>query len=538
MKTELTLQNGRVYVRTPYASAVVDRFRLIPGRQFHGDTKAWSFPAVRDVLLMVCDAVGVLALFLPDDLKAIVKPEALAKVELDLSVLNGLEYVTRPYAHQKHNLARLLANKRWLLADEMGTGKSKAVVDRLIHGPEYLPCLILCPKTCIRNWLDQLATHGRMVALCDSATTTLPTVMNYERMLCQNGFEPRTLPFWRTLILDEVHRLKNYTAKTTRAVRELSKHAQYVYGLSGTPAPNGLEDWHGVLSVIDPELLPVKSRKEFRNRYCVMERLPDSFVRVVRGYRNVHELHGYINQITSRVTKAECLDLPPKIVAPRYVTLQGDQATIYRDLKKNAVTTLTSLKKTGQLTAKNILTEALRLLQITGGFVPDDDGVMHATQDNVKVDALRELLEEMEEDKQVVIWCAFREEVAYLEQWLQHETGATVATMTGASTTRERSDNLHAFKAGAARFFVATAPTGGVGINGLEVADTEIYFSRSWSLVDWLQSQDRLHRIGQKNKVTIIPLVALATIDERVNEALARKHDLQEMMLQAPESFF
>jgi len=94
------------------------------------------------------------------------------------------------------------------------------------------------------------------------------------------------------------------------------------------------------------------------------------------------------------------------------------------------------------------------------------------------------------------------------------------------------------FKEGRSRFFVGTAATGGVGINGLEVADVEIYYSRDWNLATWLQSQDRLHRIGQKNTVNVISLVAEGTVDMKVAEALERKADLQEMLLVNPNELF
>lgn len=540
MKTEIRLDNNRIFVKTPYAACIVDRFRLVPGRQFHKDEKEWSFPAVRDVILMVCDIVGLLPLFLPDDLRKIVQPAPMKKLELDLSILNGLDFVTRPYRHQKENLVRLLTNKRWLLADEMGTGKTKAIVDRLLFGAEFQSCLILCPKTVISSWLEQLQLHGRHLDRSFNSWGagagpfgSWSHLTNYEQLL----FRDFTEHPWRTLILDEVHRLKNFTAKTTKIVRKLSAQAEHVYALSGTPAPNGLEDWLGVLSVVDPDLLPCHSKAEFARRYLIKEQLPDRNVWVTKGYRNVHELHGYISAVTSRVTKAECLDLPDKVIAPRYVKLEHEQGRIYRDIKNKAVARIKSLRAEGQLTVRNAITESLRLLQIVGGFVPDDDGVLHEIDGKAKMESVEDILDEAG-DKQIVFWCHFREEVYHLRDWLLKTTKAAVSFMTGDSPDMMRQAAVAAFSLGHARYFVATTATGGLGINGLQAADLEVYYSRSWNLVDWLQSQDRLHRIGQKNQVTIIPLIAENTIDVKIDEVLRKKQDIQEMMLQQPEEMF
>jgi SNF2 family DNA or RNA helicase len=571
MKSEITLKGDRLCVRTPYAPALVDRFRTIPGRLFDGTEKVWTFPAVKDVLLMVCDAVGQLPWMLSQELRDLGGKDngfALEKVAVDLSVIDGHPFITEPYAHQRVNLARLVQNNRWILADEMGTGKTHAVVNRLLRQSAVGGnVLILCPKSVIGVWNEQLATHGRISAqfVVYEGTTNVQrgssgywiTITNYEQLLFKT--DAFLAMFWQTVVLDEIHRVKNFTAKTSRIVRQLTTKAKYVYGLSGTPAPNGLEDWFGVLSAVDPSLLPVNTKTAFYNRYCVRTQLPNG-VWIVSGYRNVQELHGYVARICSRVTKAECLDLPEKVYSTRIVTLAGEQARVYRELKKDAVARLgrvasvrsfqvaRSVRLAGeravafaedqcQLTVNNVLTESLRLLQVVGGFVPDDDGTVHELPDKSKVEALADLIEEAGE-RQMVIWCAFRAEVAWLAQWLKDQYQCGVATLTGETPGQEREWQVDRFRRGDARFFVGTAAAGGLGINGLQVADTEVFYSRDWRLDTYLQATDRLHRIGQKNIVHVIRLVAAGTVDEKVNEALERKANLQEMLLQDPEKLF
>lgn len=578
MKSDLTICGGKIRVKTPYAPALIDRFRAIPGRAFDGVSKIWEFPAVRDVLLMVCDAVGVLPWMCSDEVRKLAGEngaQAVEKVALDMSVIDGHHFHTPPYEHQRRNLARLVQNPRWILCDEMGTGKSHAVANliyRIARGHERYstpygvrpegPMLIVCPKSVLSVWVEQLDQHGDTGCLIVEKTWrgAPPTkdgiyVANYERVLADA--EAFLSCDWFLIVLDEIHRVKNFTAQTSRVIRKLTNKAKYVYGLSGTPAPNGLEDWFGVLSAVDPTLLPVNTKTAFENRYCVKTQLGSGGIWKVTGYRNVEELHGYISSITSRVTKSECLDLPEKVFSVRKVTLDGEQARIYRELKKDAVARLTppdwsksfgmpqvqslhamdlplkAVPDSAQLTIANVLTESLRLLQVVGGFVPSDSGEMHEIKDKAKLSALGDVIDEVG-DKQVVIWCAFRAEVSFLAEWLAKTYKAMVVTLTGEVSSEDREKNVEMFRTGVARFFIGTS-AGGEGINGLTVSDTEVFYSRTWNLKDYLQQTDRLHRIGQKNSVSVINLVATGTVDERVSEALEKKQSMQELMLRRPE---
>lgn len=547
MKAEITLVGTTVKVKTDYAPAVVDRFRLIPGRKWCADEKAWTFPAVKDTLLMVCDAVGQLPWMLPQELRTLANgddPLAIERVALDESIIKDHVFRIKPFAHQRKNVARLVQNGRWILADEQGTGKTFAVISAIqFLTKKFLirslpPILIVCPKSVMRTWQAQLAMMGISLDthLIEGAREqrsrqiTCPgaiiSISNYELLILhEEDFLVRS-PYF-ALVLDEIHRLKNFAAKTSRVARKISARAQCVFGLSGTPAPNGLEDWLGVLSAVNPRLLPVSTKTGFEARYCVKTRVGQGGFWKITGYRNVHELHSYIASVTSRVTKEECLDLPPKVISHRFVKLQGEQARVYRELKKDAVARLNAA---ATLSVTNVLSESLRLLQVIGGFVPDDTGRINELPIKAKLEALKDILDEAG-DKRVIVWCAFKAEVYFLERWLEQTTGGKAVHFTGDCSMAERTDALDRFIAGDARYFVGTAAAGGTGIDGLQCCDTEVYYSRDWSYTNWSQSQDRIHRIGQAKNVAVIPIVAEATVDERIDLALTKKETMQSMML-------
>jgi SNF2 family DNA or RNA helicase len=564
MKTSITLHGSRINVSSPYNPVFVERFRQIEGRKFDGDSKEWTFPASKDNLLAVCDVAGLLPFMLSNELQAILRDEGVAPPKakpVDLSLINGHPFLTKPFPHQRENLARLIANDRWILCDEMGTGKSKAIVDRLAMlmsprhvwlepgvddyiEPAELNVLILCPKSVVTSWVEQLMIHAKLFGEIVQGTAknrlealSSPSgirIANYE-LLLHSDFSTVA---WDVVILDELHRVKNFTAQTSKKVRALTSQARYVWGLSGTPAPNGLEDWLGVLSAINPDLLPTRTKTAFEARYCVKHEIQPGVWKVA-GYKNVAELHGFIQSITSRNTKEDVLpDLPAKTFTSRRVSLDGEQARVYRELKKDAVSRLMTLKGEGTLSIKNVLQEGLRLLQVVGGFMPvellegDERAMVVEFDKKAKLAALEEVIDELG-GRQAVIWCCFVPEVRMLAEWFATQEH-TVGTLTGDLSGSERNDNLEDFKAKRTQFFVGTSAAGGTGINQLVGADTCIYYSRNFSLTDFLQSQDRCHRIGTVSPVTIIKLLASGTIDDKIDQALDQKKDVLEMMLRDP----
>ncbi len=552
MLAEIRLDGSRVVVKSRYSAILVDRFKMIPGRHYNPEEKAWDFPAVKDVLLMVTDACGLLPEMLPAEIKQIMVDGGYTgpkQPPVDMSLVEGHEFLTPPFEHQRVELARLLQHDRWLCASEQGTGKSFVICNRIFrlllenYGRKIL---ILCPKSVVGVWKDELMKHAGL--LCD-VIDGKPIgqrqqlgggrnikIANYEKLL--HSIDDYLKVGFDAIIADEVHRCKNHSSQTSKAVRKLSGQAKWVWGLSGTPAPNSLDDWLGVLETISPGILPCKgargeaTKTEFQSRYCLKEQLGGSGPFVVTGYRNVAELHGYVASITSRYTKDECLDLPPKVYSSRLVALQGEQARVYRELKKDACATLKELGRQGILTVKNILSESLRLLQVVGGFVPDDAGVLHELPEKAKWTALQEVLEEIG-DRQVVIWCKFLPEVRFLAGKLAQI--GEVGSIVGETDADERRDVIDAFQKGGLRFFLGTS-AGGTGIT-LHAADTEIFYSRDYNLGNYLQQTDRLHRIGQKRTVSVVKLIASRTVDETVDSKLDAKGDLMEMLLQKPEEY-
>ena len=174
------------------------------------------------------------------------------------------------------------------------------------------------------------------------------------------------------------------------------------------------------------------------------------------------------------------------------------------------------------MSSANVLTQMMRLHQITCGTFKADDGTVRQVPSN----RLNELMNVVEEtDGKVIIWATYREDIKKIVEALKKAYGeaSTVEYHGGVDTTlRQEAIALFQDKKGPTRYFVGNTQTGGYGIT-LTAANTMIYYSNSYDLEKRLQSEDRAHRIGQTGSVTYVDLIAESTIDERIVKALKKK---------------
>jgi len=169
-----------------------------------------------------------------------------------------------------------------------------------------------------------------------------------------------------------------------------------------------------------------------------------------------------------------------------------------------------------------VLTQLLRMQQVCSGFVRLDDGRIEEFSGN----KLNELMEAMEEiDGKVIIWANFTHDILTIEKALAKEYGPeSVRTYYGATGVEDRQQMVRDFQDmnHPLRFFIGQPRTGGYGLT-LTAATTIVYYSNGYDLEVRLQSEDRAHRIGQKNNVTYIDIVTENTVDEKILRALRSK---------------
>jgi SNF2 family DNA or RNA helicase len=240
------------------------------------------------------------------------------------------------------------------------------------------------------------------------------------------------------------------------------------------------------------------------------------------------ELSYKLESFSYRILKKDCLDLPDKLYIKRSVELTDEQAVAYKQMKDNAVTLLE--KDGGMVTAQNVLTQMLRLQQICSGFIKTDDGQIEKLSTN-KLTELLTVLEEV--TGKVIIWAVYVEDLRMIQEALAKQYGAeSVAVYAGKTHPEERQVIVLEFQNpdSKLRFFVGQSRTGGYGLT-LTEASTVIYYANSFDLEVRIQSEDRAHRIGQKNNVTYIDLVTENTVEEKVLKALRNKINIASEVL-------
>jgi len=276
--------------------------------------------------------------------------------------------------------------------------------------------------------------------------------------------------------------------------------------------------------------LGYKSFFSFQGRYAQIVRRTlgsHSFNQIV-GYQNLDELSYKLEGFSYRILKKDCLDLPDKLYIKRSVELTDEQAVAYKQMKDNAVTLLE--KDGGMVTAQNVLTQMLRLQQICSGFIKTDDGQIERLSTN-KLTELLTVLEEV--TGKVIIWAVYVEDLRMIQEALAKQYGAeSVAVYAGKTHPEERQVIVLEFQNpdSKLRFFVGQSRTGGYGLT-LTEASTVIYYANSFDLEVRIQSEDRAHRIGQKNNVTYIDLVTENTVEEKVLKALRNKINIASEVL-------
>ena len=465
------------------------------------------------------------------------------------------KFKTKPYKHQLTALEKSWNKETYAYFMEMGTGKTKVLIDNmsmLYDKGKIDGALIIAPKGVVKTWYEQeLPAHlpehienvtvlwqpnitktqqEKLESLFEIETALHILVMNVEALSTDKGvkFASKFLNSHKVLMaIDESTTIKTPTAKRTKNIIGLGKYAKYRRVMTGSPITKNPLDLYTQCEFLDPYLLDFASYYAFRNRYAEMKtmHLRGRSIQVVHAFQNLSELSDKLQPFSYRVLKEDCLDLPPKNFIKRHITLTPEQKKVYEQMKKHALATLNG-KVTSTMT---VLTQLMRLHQITCGHFTADDGSVQTINNN-RVNELLNILEETE--GKAIIWANYQKDITQIVENIEKEYGpGSVVDYYGLTAQEDRQDNIRQFQSDPkCRFLVGTPSTGGYGIT-LTAANTVIYYSNGYDLEKRLQSEDRAHRIGQKKNVTYIDIIAEDTVDEKIVKALRNKINIASEVL-------
>ena len=461
------------------------------------------------------------------------------------------KFKTKPYGHQITALEKSWDKEEYGYFMEMGTGKSKVLVDNiamLYDKGKINSALIIAPKGVYRNWFSQeipnhLPSHIDHKTILWTATTSKAKdkeyqqlfkidydlhilVMNVEAFSTKKGLEFATkfLNCHKAIMaIDESTSIKTPTAKRTKAILALGKLATYRRILTGSPVTKSPLDLYTQCNFLHEELLGFNSYYTFRNRYATMidRNFGGRRVQIVGGYKRLDELSDSLKKFSYRVLKEDCLDLPEKVYIQREVELSDEQRQIYATMKSAALAQL----KGKMATAPHVLTQLMRLHQITCGHLKNDDDTITEIKNNRMIELL-DVLDEVE--GKVIIWANYVYDIQQIVKAISKKFGEdSIVQYYGAIPADVRQKNIERFQDSNsnARFFVGNPQTGGYGIT-LTAANNVIYYSNGYDLEKRLQSEDRAHRIGQKKSVTYVDFITPKTVDEKIVKALRKKMNI------------
>jgi SNF2 family DNA or RNA helicase len=460
-----------------------------------------------------------------------------------------------------------------LLGDEMGCGKTIELLSLLEYnsrrGVPTFPALIICPSSLKTHWAERatqwlqipvtpivvdgpLARRRKILASVSEQTNpiviiNLEAVRSFSRLApfgsirlsrclqCDPvGGNPELTPAkcevhakelntigFRTVIVDEAHRLKDPKSKQTRATWAVchDSRVETRWVATGTPIVNSVNDLWSVMHTVAPDEYP--GRSKFTDRYAVKEWSPFGGM-VITGIRpdTSDELQKFFKPRFRRMQKSVVLkQLPPKTHVVRTVAMTRSQQRMYDDFK----TSLSSLTDDGELIiVKSELAVATRLAQLAVASLdvlecPDADNQLtwkvRLKEPSPKIDELVVLLEELGEQQAVVV--ADHSQLIDLAYARLRSLGIRCGKITGDVCPVDRNAALVDFNQQRTRVLLFTARAGGVGLD-MSVASQLIFLQHPWSMVDYKQAEDRVHRIGSERHegITITHIVTSGTIED------------------------
>jgi len=419
---------------------------------------------------------------------------------------------------------------------DMGTGKSRTALElarklgvRRILVVAPLSVMAVWEREVLRWWprmqcvvLTQADAKARASA-CAKAATMGPVIVvtNYEgywRQPLRTAITKALAP--EMVIYDEAHRLKGRSTRQSRFAHTLAADVAYRVGLTGTPMGNGPQDLFSLYKAVDPKVYGTRWL-DFDRQFIIRGGFQGY---EIKGYRNLEQFEDLLGRSSFRITKAEALDLPPQVDVEIPVPLANRR--IYDELRRRAIAEIRGLEgEEGVALSRCVLTNLLRLQQVTSGFVKTTDGriVELSTE---KHDALADLLTDaVPAVGRVVVFCRFRHDVTAAVKAAYPVVGNQAASITGDTPNRHRQEIIDRFSGADQAVLVLQVAVGSLGID-LSRASVAVFYSPDYSLINYLQARDRLHRLGQEQKVTYYHLVAPGTVDAAIYGSLAAKHDL------------
>lgn len=421
--------------------------------------------------------------------------------------------------------------------EQSGEYSASTVTPAFIKQTETSTGLIEQECTCskvaiIINW-ESLRSHSRLSKFGSIALTKCKECGGHDEKVSVNRCEVHKGELneidFKAVIADEIHRSKEPKSKQTRALWAATGDADIRFALTGTPIANDVVDLWSILHWLSPEDWPTKSKWIDRYIDTMMNAFGGMMVIGVKPHMQ-DEFYKTVNPYMRRMLKKTVLPWLPEVVKERRdVEMSTKQKKAYDQMRDHMIA---ELGEGDVISAPSILTQTLRLLQFASSYaeleVDETTGEPRAilSDPSCKVDALMNDIKSGDFGDDSVAVCAVSRQLIDLLSAALTKAEIPHGLITGAQNEDERQWAIEDFQSGKTKWILFTAQAGGVGVT-LTAARRLIMLQRPWSLVDYKQALDRVHRIGSEihDSIIITDYVTEGTIEERVIEVLDTKAD-------------
>lgn len=426
---------------------------------------------------------------------------------------------------------------------EMGLGKTSTLIANagmLYAAGKIKAAIIIAPKGVDRQWIEsEIPKHADPAFKVQTILWANKPIdlrmmkkdhlvffaLNIEAILYKGGPAVESIieHFGGDvlLIVDESHRIKNGSAKSSKAITKIGLTVKYRRIATGTPIAKNIEDAWSQFRFLDERILGHRYITSFRAEYCVMGGYQ---MKKAVASKNVEQFNRLISPHSFRITKGEALDLPPKIYIDAEYDMSPESRRVYTELKKQL---MTELSDGTIITVTNAAAGLVRLQQVACGFLPQEGGGMDNLS-NERIEVLLDIIDQVEGP--VVIWARFKEDIRRIEEAIKGE-GETCVTYYGDTKKPDRKKAVDDFLSGKKRIFISNQASGGTGLNLQGACRSVIYYSNDFSSLNRWQSEDRTHRIGIDGPVRYFDIIARKSIDGVLLKNLKGKTDMASFTL-------
>ncbi len=535
------------FVSFDYNPEIISFIKQMGMRVYDASTRSWEIPV--NNIIALCNK------FENEEIQISGAYENLHDREFDVDIPKDFQFKTKPFLHQIDGVRFGLNKKKFLLCDDQGLGKTKQIIDLvgcLEKTDKINKVLIICGVNSLKyNWQSEIKVHSNESGWVLGTRYRKRTGKAYEGSTKDKLEDLDNLPDCRYVItnvetlragsekisktkykfpvaeklkelcdkgtisviaFDECHKSKDPTSLQSRAMMKVQ--SKYMVAMSGTPLMNNPLDLFFPLKWLGYE---EHSFYQFKKHYCTLGGWGGS---EILGYKNLEEIRSIMSEIMLRRLKTEVLDLPEKIRKIEYVDMTPKQAQIYKEVYSGVVSDLQKIKFSA-----NPLSMMIRLREATGWT-----GILSDTiQESAKMNRMVELMQEISEsDQKAVIFSNWTSITEIVKEKLSQYSPAYI---TGETKAEERMIEVNRFQNDpACKVIIGTIGAMGTGLT-LTAAQNVIFLDSPWNMALKAQAEDRAHRIGTQGTVNIITLVCKNTIDERIEELVAKKGQMSDALI-------